>query len=107
MYAVELRFAIPDLACAPSSDVIVEGLRRTRGDLSVRIEHVRIRRQGAMFQAVLFVTAASSQEAEVVGGVMGFAAAIAIPAIRFAGVWSWPDAGDPVTGLDLEAPWDA
>lgn len=95
MYAIELRFAIPDLACAPSSDVVVEGVRRGRSDLRGRIEHVRVRRRGSTFHAVVFVTASSSHEARLIGGVIGLHTAAAIPAIRFAGVLPWPDVDEP------------
>jgi hypothetical protein len=102
VYVVELRFAIPDVTSAPSPDVIVEGLRRSRRNLSDRIEYVRIRRQADMFYAVLFVLAASSTEAEVVGGIVGFAVATEIPAVRFVGTWSWPVSGDAPSGADPE-----
>jgi hypothetical protein len=105
VYAVELRFAIRDVACAPSIDVVVEGLRRSRPELRGNVEHLRVRRHEGTFHAVLFVTAASPQEANVVGGVIGFAAAATIPAIRFTGVWPWPDPGEP--GLDADPEQDS
>jgi hypothetical protein len=101
VYAVELRFAIPDVASAPSPDVIVEGLRRGRGTLGNRIEYVRIRREGDMYFAVLFVLASSAQEAEVVGDIIGFAVATEIPAVRFVGIWSWPMPDDPASGGEV------
>ena len=88
-----MMFAIPDLAPAPSVDVILEGVLRNRSNVDNQIEHVRIHRTAGCFHAVAFVTAASAVEAAVLGSVIGFATASAIPAIRFAGVRPWPDAG--------------
>jgi len=102
MYAVELRFTISDQACAPSSDVLVEGLMRGQPDLRDRIEHIRVRRRDSSFDAVLFLTATSAEEANVVGSIIGFAADAAISAVRFAGVQPWPDPGEPVAGAEPE-----
>ncbi len=73
-------------------------------DLRERIEHVRVRRRESAFHAVLFLTGASPEEARTVGGIIGLAAADAIPAIRFTGVRSWPDTGEPAAGADPEPP---
>lgn len=70
---------------------------RGRRDLRERIEHVRVRRRDDTFHAVLFLTAASSLEARVVGGILGLAAAVAISAIQFTGVWPWPGTGEPAS----------
>jgi len=92
VYAVELRFTIADLSRAPSADAVIEGLLRAPDDLYGHVEHVRIRRRHDCFHAVLFVTADSAHEAEVVCGVIGVAAATALPTVRFAGVRPWPGA---------------
>jgi hypothetical protein len=92
VYAIGILFAVPDRARAPSVDVILEGVLRHQSSVNNQIEHVRILRSSDAFHAVLFVTAGSPVEAAVLGSVIGFATASAIPTLRFAGVRPWPDA---------------
>jgi hypothetical protein len=94
VYAVELRFAIPDPARAPSIEVISESVRRNRPSAADRLEHVRVSRRPREFRAVLFVTSSSLLGAELAGARIGVAAAAEITAVGFAGVWPWPNADD-------------
>lgn len=93
MYAVELRFVIGDSCCAPPAVAVIERLLRNSHGTHGHVEHVRVHRREDSFHAVLFVTAASAHEAEVVCGVIGAAAATAEPAVRFTGIRPWPGAG--------------
>ncbi|MFI7544726.1 hypothetical protein [Actinoplanes sp. NPDC049599] len=99
MYAVELRFSICDRYRAPAPGVLLAGLLRAPADLSGHIEHVRVRRRCDCLHAVLFVTAGSAHEADVVCGVIGVVAATAVPTVRFTGVRPWPGAGPSPGGI--------
>ena len=105
VYAIELRFAIPDPAYAPSSDVVAEGCCAAGSAISAARDRTPQCPAARLdFHAVLFMTAGSEREAAVVSGIIGLSAAAAIPAIRFAGARPWPGTGDLITDADAQEP---